>query len=250
MLQTLAELSEEAKKMGLEINAGKTKWMLMSTSERKRKADDVTVANMSFENVQNFTYLGADLNSANKASDEIDRRLMIGNRAYFANLKMLKSRLLSRSTKLRIYKTLIRPVVTYGAETWNISASDANKLRIFERKIIRRICGAVYENGLWRIRTNDEIDALIAHEDIVRFSKSQRLRWLGHVERMAETRMPKRIYKASMTGRRRQGRPRNRWKDEVENDLRLMQMRGWRTLTADRSSWRNIVQQAKAHTEL
>ena len=130
------------------------------------------------------------------------------------------------TTKVRLYRTLIRPVVTYAAETWNISSRDANKLRVFERKIIRRIYGPIQENGYWRIMDNLEVNNILKGEDIVRFIKAQRLRWIGHVERMMEERIPKRIYKASMTGRRKQGRPRNRWKDEVEKDLKSMEIRG------------------------
>ena len=151
---------------------------------------------------------------------------------------------------MKVYRSLIRPVVTYGSETWNLLAADANKLRIFERKIIRRIWGAVNENGHWRIRTNMEIDDILGKEDIVRFVKSKRLRWLGHVERMMDTRATKRVYKARMSGRRRQGRPRSRWLDEAEADLRTMEVRPWRSCAQDRTRWREIVLQAKAHPGL
>ena len=67
---------------------------------------------------------------------------------------------------------------------------------------------------------------------------------------MMEERIPKRIYKASMTGRRKQGRPRNRWKDEVEKDLKSMEKRGWKEIAKDRNKWKLIVKQAKAHTKL
>jgi hypothetical protein len=222
----------------------------MSAEERRRIRSGLTVDHMQFENVESFVYLGAELNNANKVSNDIQRRIMNANKAYFANTKLLKSQILSRKTKMKVYKTLIRPVATYGSETWNISAINAKKLSIFERKILRRIFGPVFENGAWCIRTNYEIDDLLNKEDIVRFAKAQRLRWVGHVERMTDTRMPKRIYKASMSGRRLQGRPRNRWKDEVEADLRKMEVRGWRTAAADRSRWKDVVQQAKAHPEL
>lgn len=69
---------------------------------------------------------------------------MLGNRAYYANVKMLKSKLLTWTTK--VYKTCIRPIVTYAAETWNISVNDARKLRCFERKVLRRIFGPIKEN--------------------------------------------------------------------------------------------------------
>jgi hypothetical protein len=61
---------------------------------------------------------------------------MTGNKAYYANSQLLNSALLSRSTKMKWYRTLIRPVVTYAVETWTSNISDENTLRIFERKVI------------------------------------------------------------------------------------------------------------------
>jgi hypothetical protein len=64
-------------------------------------------------------------------------------------------------------------------------------LAVFERKIIRKIYGPVKENELWRIRRNDELEDIIKGENIIRFIKSQRIRWLGHIERMQDTAIPK-----------------------------------------------------------
>jgi hypothetical protein len=69
---------------------------------------------------------------------------------------------------------------------------------MFERKIIRRIYGPVVENNVWRIRYNEELNTLLKGEDIVRFIKSQRMRCLGHVERMEDNAMPKRMLKGRL----------------------------------------------------
>jgi len=65
-------------------------------------------------------------------------------------------------------------------------------LAVFVRKILRKIYGPVKKNQLWRIRRNDELEAIIKWENIVRFIKCQRIRWLGHIERMRDTAIPKR----------------------------------------------------------
>jgi hypothetical protein len=80
---------------------------------------------------------------------------------------------------------------------------------MFERKIIRKIYGPVMENYIWRIRYNKEINTLL-REDIVRFFKSQRIRWLGNVERIEDNAMPKRMLKGRLYTTRRKGRPRMR----------------------------------------
>jgi hypothetical protein len=91
---------------------------------------------------------------------------------------------------------------------------------MFERKIIRKIYGPVMENNIWRIRYNEEINTLLKGEHIVRFIKSQRIRWLGHVERMEDNAMPNGMLKGRLYSKRRKGRPRMRWlgpEDEGES---------------------------------
>jgi len=70
----------------------------------------------------------------------------------------LLSRLLSRATKIILYKTLIRPVVLCGAEAWTLTKKEEQALLIFERKIFRRIYGPKYENGEWKSGTNREVE--------------------------------------------------------------------------------------------
>ena len=99
----------------------------------------------------------------------------------------MKSRALNRNLKLKIYKSLIRPVVTYGCEAWTLTTRDEQHLRIFEHKILRKIFGPVQDkDGSWRIRMNHELNELIGNADIVRFIQSRRIAWLGHVMRMDE----------------------------------------------------------------
>jgi hypothetical protein len=73
------------------------------------------------------------LKADNKMNIEIAERTVKGNKAYYANAKLMKSKFLKRNTKMKIYKTKIRPVVTYSSETWTLTAKDENNLRIFER---------------------------------------------------------------------------------------------------------------------
>ena len=117
---------------------------------------------------------------------------MMGNKAYYANRQLVNGSLISRNGKLQIYRTLVRPVVTYGSESWTLSMEEERALAGFERKFLRKIYGPVKENELWRIRRN-ELEAIIKGENIVMFIKCQRIRWLGHIERMQDTAIPKRM---------------------------------------------------------
>jgi hypothetical protein len=85
-----------------------------------------------------------------------------------------------------------------------MTSEEMNALRIFERKIVRRICGPINEEESWRIRTNKEIEDILEGADIVKFIKSLRVRWCGHIERMNNERMPKTIMITKMEGTRKE----------------------------------------------
>jgi hypothetical protein len=80
----------------------------------------------------------------------LKKRITNANRAYYALLPLLKSQSVRRAGKVKIYKTLIRPVVTYGAEVWTLNKDIAKGLAVFERKISRRIFRAIKVNENWR----------------------------------------------------------------------------------------------------
>ena len=73
---------------------------------------------------------------------------MMGNKAYYANRQFFNSSPISRNSKLQIYRTLVRPVVTYGSESWTLTMEEERALAVFERKILRKIYGPVAEN-IW-----------------------------------------------------------------------------------------------------
>jgi len=121
---------------------------------------------------------------------------------------------------------------------------------IFERKILRKIFGPTKEvNSLWRIKTNEELDELIKRKNI-RFIKSQRLKWLGHVERMPNEIEVTRIYKWKPLASSPKGRPKNRWEVDVRMDLQKMKIKNWKRSVLDRDLWRTIVERTKTRKEL
>jgi hypothetical protein len=147
---------------------------------------------------------------------------------------------------MHIYKTLIRPVVMYGSETWTLTKSDENLLRIFNRKILRKFYGLIQEGDIWRIRNNEELNGSVNGEDIVKFIKARRIRWRGHVNRMEEGAMARKMMEGRLFAGRRKGRPRLRWMDSVVADLKAVRMEKMQ----DREKWRRIVEEAKAHPGL
>jgi hypothetical protein len=163
----------------------------------------------------------------------------------------MKSRALNRNSKLKIYKSLIRPAVTYRCEAWTLTNRDEQHLRIFEHKILRKILGPVQDkDGSWRIRMNHELSKLIGNADTVRLIKSRRIAWPGHVMWMDEKRIPTGVLKWKPTGRRIRGRPRKRWIEDIEEDIQLKGIRGWRKLNKEMTEWRKITEKAKTQSGL
>ena len=94
---------------------------------------------MSYEGVAEFIYWGTLIGNDNSVEKGIQRRILVGNRTYLAAVSLFRSRLLSKANKVILYKTLTRPVVTYGAETWTLTKKEEQAVLIFERKIFRRM---------------------------------------------------------------------------------------------------------------
>jgi hypothetical protein len=139
----------------------------------------------------------------------------------------LSSRLLSRNVKLKIYKTIILPVVLYGCETWSLTLREEHRLRVFENRVLRRISGPKGDEvtGDWRKLHNEEHN-LYSSRYIIRQVKSRRMRWAGHVARMGEESEVYKVLVGKPEGKRPLGRPRLRWEDGIRMDLREIGLGG------------------------
>ena len=93
--------------------------------------------------LRELKYLGSLITENSDNNTDINARIMAGNRSYYSLLPLLRSKAVSRTTKIRIYKTIIRPVVLYGSEAWCLTANGEKNLRIWERKVLRKIFGPI-----------------------------------------------------------------------------------------------------------
>ncbi|KAJ4426655.1 hypothetical protein ANN_26453 [Periplaneta americana] len=204
--QTITEnteiLLEVSNEIGLEVNPEKTKYMIISRDENIVRNGNIKIGILA---------------------------------------NTWEQHLLSKNLKVRIYKTIILPVVLYGCETWTLTLREEHGLRVFENKVFRKIFGAKRDEvtGEWRKLHNTELHALFSSPDIIRNIKSRRLRWAGHVVRMDESRSAYRVLVGRPEGKRPLGRPRRRWEDNIKMDLREVGYvdRDWINLAQDRDRW-------------
>jgi hypothetical protein len=128
--QTVIDASKE---VGLEVKVEKTKYMLVSRDQNAGRNREIKIGNKSFENVSQFKYLGTTVTNQNLIQEEIKRRLISGNAFYHSVQYLLSSHLLSKNVKVRIYKTIILPVVLYGCETLSLTVWEEHELRVLTR---------------------------------------------------------------------------------------------------------------------
>jgi hypothetical protein len=144
--------------------------------------------------------------------------------------------------------TMLLRIVLYGCETWSLTLREERRLKVFENRVLRRICGPKrYEvRGQWRKLHNEELNDLYSLPNIVWVIKSRRTRWAWHVARMGECRGVYRVLVGETEGKRPLGGPRCRWEVNMKMDLQdvgygVMDWIDWIDLAQDRARWWALV---------
>jgi len=184
-----------SKETGLDVNADKTKYMVMSRDQNAGRNHIMKTDNSSFESVEEFRYLGTTLTDQNSTQDEIKSRLKSGNACSHSVQNLLSSSLLFKNLKINIYRTIILPFVLYGCETWSLTLREERRVRVFENRVLRRIFGPERDEvtGEWGKLHNEGLNDLYYLLIVVRVMKSRRMRWAGHVARMVERERERRV---------------------------------------------------------
>ena len=201
----------------------------------------IIIDNYELDVVHQFTYLGSTITDNLSLDIEIDKR--IGKAA--TTLARLTSRVwtnpkLTAKTKMAVYNACVLSTLLYGSETWNTYARQEKRLNTFHLRNLRRILGISWQDKV----TNTDVLSRAGLPTMYTLLRQRRLRWLGHVRRMEDGRIPKDVlYGELASGQRSIGRPQLRYKDACKRDMKALNINTntWEDLAANRTSWRSTL---------
>ena len=237
-LQTLLDrFSHACQDFNLTISLNKTKTMGQGTTA----PPSITINNYTLEAVSNFTYLGSTITSNLSLDAEVSSR--IGKAAStFGKLRprVWENSRLTTHTKVQVYRACVVSTLLYGSEAWTPYAHQERRLNSFHLRCLRRMLGVT-----WQDRVTDSVILERAQlPTMLSLLKQRRLRWLGHVCRMDDGRMPKdTLYAELESGKRQVGRPLLRYKDVCKQDLKSFNINPatWEDVAQDRREWQQAV---------
>ena len=225
----------------LRVNVGKSKVMRCTRSEDGARLN-VMLNGEALEEVDQFKYLGSVIAANGGIEADVRHRVNEGCKVLGALKGVMKNRGLGMNVKKVLYEKVVLPTVMYGSESWGMKVTERQKLNVFEMKCLRSMTGVSrldrVRNEVVRARTGVRRE-LAARVDV------NVLRWFGHVERMDNERLLKKVMNAKVDGRSARGRPRFGWMDGVKRALndRRMDIREASERARNRNEWRMIVTQ-------
>jgi Reverse transcriptase (RNA-dependent DNA polymerase) len=236
----LDQLASESSKFGMKINIPKTKWMKISKNKEDLN-EELVFQGEIIENVNDFKYLGSIISCDGDQNKDIDGRIDKAKTAFKGLYKGIwKRRDITMKTKFRVYRALIEPILLYGAESWTLTPKVKDKLDVFDNECLRTILGLTWEDKI----SNEELRERSKQEPMSQKAASRIIRWAGHVWRMDNNRIARRVDRWEPTGKKSKGQQKPRWKDVTIGEVRLRGARG-RNIeeqAKDRSLWKNYHQ--------
>ena len=222
---------------GARVNTDKTEIMI---SKRRMREEAIVMAGNGKElkQVSSFKYLGAMFNEDGGTEEAVQRRIKEAWRKWNETAGVVMDKKIPLRLRMKVYKTVIRPVMLYGAETWALRRKEENLLERTEMRMVRWITGI----SLMQRMESEMIRRMAGICNIKEKAREARLRFLGHVVRRDPHHPTRKAYEEAVRGRRSVGRQRLRWRDVVERD---MEARGLREEdVANRRRWRRLTRAA------
>ena len=237
-LQSLMNsLARACELFGLTISIKKTEVLGQKTDSPPR----ITLQGNVLNTVDKFVYLGSTISSTLSLEEELSSR--IGKAATaFGKLRQraLENTKLTTKTKILVYQACVLLSLLYGSETWTLYARQEKRLNSFHMRCLRKILGIKWQDKI----PDTEVLEKAGIPSLFAILRSRRLRWLGHVSRMDDSRIPKQVlYGELSNGKRSTGRPKLRYKDQCKATMTDLSIDSgnWDELAKDRSRWRSAI---------
>ena len=230
-------MEEEGKRVGLKINTAKTKNMRINA----RNQEKIKINGQDIEETEEFTYLGATVCKEGGGMKDLKNRLSKARGAFIKLKKIWSSKAISRRTKLRLYKTLVVPVLLYGCETWKMNKGDNKAVDVFLNKCLRRILNIQWQDHI----STEELLRRANMNPLSEEVKWRRWKMIGHILRQDQNNDCNTAMTWAPEGKRRRGRPKTTWRRTVEKERDEAGWTSWaeaRTSAADRVKWRRSVE--------
>ena len=228
---------------GLEVSFKKTKVMhigLLGEAAIQAQRGEI-------EAVDKFKYLGSMSCSSGSFQPELAHRLALAGHAFKKLSRLWGDQHLSTNLKLTVYKAVVMATLLYGCESWACPLAMIQPLEVFHMRCLRRLCRISLRQRL----RNEQILARCKMENVESLMRFRRLKWLGHVARMDNSRLPKRLLLGNLThevGSVNPGRPAKNWIDCIREDLAKVQLSyNWYSAAQHRDKWRDKIQMLLVH---
>ena len=243
LVMALEALHEEAKPLGLKVSWAKTKAQVFG-GLLDDTVQSVRVCGENVEILESFTYLGSVVHNDGGSRQEVLRRIGLAHGVMDSlNQNIWRCRYLCRRTKIRIFKSLVLPVLLYGCETWTLNSDLERRIDAFGNRCLRRIMGYRWYDFVSNQRLLRETDST----PITWTVRQRQLRLYGHVARYPEADPAHRVVSVrdNPEWRRPRGRPRSSWLEQVgrscEEILGMGRGPAWRLARRDPPAWRRRV---------
>jgi len=158
--------------------------------------------------------------------------------------------MVSKKSKLKLYWSIKRPIVTYACEAWVLKETIKNKLMVFEREVLRKMFLS-YKRKRWYMENQNKrwIRWINKTQEYNKSHKSTKIKLVWPFTSNAGDRMVKKVYKWKPMLTRPLGRPKNRWEDDIRNDMKKLKIENWTSCIQDRNKWKLCAEKAKTFKE-
>ena len=236
MTEYLESWREVLEERGMRVSRPKTQFMEFSFEHNAQgNRPHVQILGEEVERVTHFKYLGTSIEEEGGMETEIAKRVGAGWMNWKKCSGVLCDKMMPVKLKGKVYRTVVRTAMLYGAETWATTKRQESRIEVNEMRMLRWMCGVTRKDKIRNEHTRGTTKVVQASRKIT----ERRLKWYGHVMRMEEDHVVRRVMTKAIPGKRKRGRPKTRWNDVCKRDMHTVGLREGDE--GDRAYWKETI---------